>query len=62
MTLATILLSAVMGSAMGWVAGFACCSLRHHWQRASREGAPVDLSSYSVDAHPLRSFRRWEGH
>jgi len=42
-TLGALLLSALVGSAIGWVAGFGCATLRHHWQRASREGAPVRI-------------------
>lgn len=34
-----ILLGGFLCSAIGWVAGYACATLRHHWHHAGREGA-----------------------
>jgi len=42
-TLGAILLSALVASVIGWVSGFACATLRHHWQRSGGEGAPVRI-------------------
>lgn len=43
MTALAMLLSALVGSAIGWFAGYACATLRHHWHHAGREGAPVRI-------------------